>query len=185
MTGSRRHRVQLVLFLAAVFVPCALLIALSLRIVNQDRELRVKRQQDEQRQVVDRAAAELSSLLNAVQRDESLEDLPPGQTYRHAETVLVAWSDGDRLVLPWEPERDRTARRCRDLISQPGFQTAIRACGQADQACFQHLAGKRLRPGAGGVRTLAAGPDPGGSRARPAGTAAVPRPAASWPRRHG
>ena len=128
--GSHGHRVQFILFLVAIFVPCTVLIALGVRMMNQDRELRVKRQADEQRQVVDEARKALLALLDSIQLDETRRDLEPGEHYRHPETVFVAWAEEGRLVLPWDPERDRAARTSGSLIAQPDFETSIRACGQ-------------------------------------------------------
>ncbi len=108
------HRMQLVLFLAAVFVPGVVLAVLSLRVVSQDRELRGKRQADERRLLVERARNGLLAVLGPLRSDEIREDLAPGQSYRHPETVFVAWSQEGRLVLPWEPERDRAVRDSRE-----------------------------------------------------------------------
>jgi signal transduction histidine kinase len=142
-----RHRVQLVLFLAAVFVPCAVLVALSLRIVNQDRELRGKRQADEQQQVGNRAARDLRSLLDAIQSDEIRADLPPGGHYRHPETVFVAWAENDRLVLPWEPERDLAARSARDLPPPPCGQPEVRSPNLPQtEECYQTAIGSARNP---------------------------------------
>ena len=69
------HRVQLILFVAAVLVPCAVLVALSVRIVGQDRELRVKRQADEQRQAAVRARDALLADLKPILLDEVRIDL--------------------------------------------------------------------------------------------------------------
>ena len=121
---------QLVLLVAAVLVPCAVLVALSVRIIGQERELRVKRQADEQQQIVVRARDALLAALKPILLDEVRVDLRLGQAYRHPETVFVGWAEEDRLVLPWEPERDQAARNCRELISQPGFEPAISACEQ-------------------------------------------------------
>ncbi|MGD0199203.1 MAG: ATP-binding protein [Bryobacteraceae bacterium] len=138
--GGLGHRAQLVLFLGAVFVPCAALIAVSARIFNQDRELQAKRRADERHQAVARARSELQAALGAIAADELQTDLEPGQRYRHGETVFVGWAEDGQLVLPWEPERDRAARRCRELISQPDFEPVIRACdqpgGQAREAAL-------------------------------------------------
>ncbi len=107
------HRMQLVLFLAAVFVPGVVLVVLSLRVVSQDRELHGKRQADERRLLVERARNGLLAVLGPIRLNEIREDLAPGQSYRHPETVFVAWSEEGRLVLPWEPERDRAVRDSR------------------------------------------------------------------------
>ena len=128
--GGRGHRAQLILFLAAVFLPCALLIALSVRIVRQDRELRGKRQADERGRIAAQAEKALRAALDPVRRGEIRTELEPGQRYLYPETVFVAWIAGDRLALPWEAEHDRTARRNRDWIDRPEFGPAIRACDQ-------------------------------------------------------
>jgi signal transduction histidine kinase len=128
---TRGHRVQLALFLAAVFVPCVVLIALGVRIVNQDRELRVRRQADGRIRAVDRVRGQLLPILENVRADEIRTELEPGQAYRHPETVFVGWAEESGLALPWEAEHDQIARQCRDLIGQPGFAPAIRACEPA------------------------------------------------------
>ncbi len=124
------HRLQLAVFLAAVCVPCIALIALSLRIISQDRELAEKRRADERRQRVLHVRDDLLARLNPIKRDEIQRDLEPGEGYRHPEVVFVAWAEQNGLVLPWET--DRAARRCRDLIAKPYFETRIRQCEQAD-----------------------------------------------------
>ena len=89
VTG-RGHRVQLLLFLAAVFVPCAMLVVLSLRIIGQDRELREKRREDDLRRAVDSAGRELLAALEAIKAGEIRDALEPGQRYKYPETVFVA-----------------------------------------------------------------------------------------------
>ncbi len=123
------QRLQLAVFLAAVCVPCIALIALTLRIISQDRELADKRQADERRQRVIEVRDALLMRLNAIKQDEIQRDLEPGERYRHPEVLFVARMDGGGLVLPWET--DRAARRCRDLISRPYFETRIRQCEQS------------------------------------------------------
>jgi len=153
--GSHGHRIQLILFLAAAVVPCAVLIVLAVRIVNQDRELLTKRQADEQQGMVAQAQQKLSAVLKSIREDEIRTDLDPGQLYRHPETVFVGWTEDGGLVLPWEPERDRAALRCREWISQPGFSTAVTACGPPEVrsqeprsavACYQHAAAAAKHP---------------------------------------
>ena len=126
--AGRRHRAQLILFLAAVFVPCAVLVALSVWVVNQDRQLLDKRKADERKQIALQARRDLLAALDPIPLDEIRTDLEPGQRYRHPETVFVGWMADGQLALPWEPERDRAAARCRDLLSQPRFAAASHAC---------------------------------------------------------
>ncbi len=129
--GGRRHRVQLVLFLAAVAVPCVVLIALGARIMRDDRSLRTG---ERRRQTAQQAARKLLESLGSIASDEIRTDLSPGQHYRHPETDFVGWVEEGRLTLPWEPERDRAALASRRLFSMPGFAAAIRACDRAKSA---------------------------------------------------
>jgi signal transduction histidine kinase len=128
---SLGHRAQLTLLLGAVFLPCAVLTVLSLRVTNQDRELRASRRMEERKRLLAQAGERLRAALDRIRAGEIRTDLEPGQSYRHAETVFVGWSDGDQFVLPWEPERDRAGRRSRELISEPLFESALRACESA------------------------------------------------------
>ncbi len=124
------HRLQLGVFLAAVCVPCIALIALSLRIISQDRELAEKRRADERRREVLQVRDALLARLNPIRVNEIQRDLEPGEQYRHPEVVFVARIEDSGLVLPWEA--DPAARRCRDLISRPYFEGRIRQCEQSD-----------------------------------------------------
>ena len=133
-------RSQLVLFAAAVLVPCAVLIALSLRIVGQDRELQVKRRADERHQVAVRARETLLAALETIRVGEATGDLAPGQSYRYPETVFVGWIEEGRLALPWEAEHDQAVRRNRELIAKPPFDAAIRACSPASADCYERAA---------------------------------------------
>jgi signal transduction histidine kinase len=136
---TRGRRVQLVLFLGAVFVPCLVLLALGVRTVNQDRELRVRRQVDDRSQAVARIRGQLAAVLESVRADEIRTELEPGQGYRHPETVFVGWVEESGLALPWEAEHDRAARQCHDLIEQPGFEPVFRACEPASSGSAASL----------------------------------------------
>ena len=138
-------RSQLILFAAAVLVPCAVLIALSLRIVGQDRELQVKRRADERHQVAVRARETLLAALETIRVGEATGDLAPGQSYRYPETVFVGWIEEGRLALPWEAEHDQAVRRNRELIAKPPFDAAIRACSPASADCYERAASAAAR----------------------------------------
>lgn len=173
-TPRPAHRVRLVLFLGAVLVPCVILVALSVQIVRQERELREKRLADEQRQLAREIRNDLAARLEAIQRDEIRTDLEPGQSYRHREVALVAWLEEGKLVLPWE--RDRAARVSRDLVSRPDFEPALRDCEQSSlvagqlfaSACFEDALATAKHPGqAAYVRFVWAGAlDRAGDRTR-------------------
>jgi two-component system, OmpR family, phosphate regulon sensor histidine kinase PhoR len=114
-----------------------MLIALSVRIIGQDRELREKRREDDRRRTVESAGRELLAALEAIKAGEIRDALEPGQRYRYPETVFVAWTEEGRLVMPWDPERDRTAGRSRELLQDAAFEPAIRACEQSELAAHR------------------------------------------------
>jgi signal transduction histidine kinase len=139
-------RSQLILFAAAVLVPCAVLIALSLRIVGQDRELRVKRQADERHRVAVQARDTLLAALETIRLGEATGDLAPGQSYRYPETVFVGWIEEGRLALPWEAEHDQAVRRSRELIARPPFDAAIRSCAPLAAGCYERAIAAAAHP---------------------------------------
>ncbi|MBZ5581339.1 MAG: HAMP domain-containing histidine kinase [Acidobacteriia bacterium] len=126
--GGRRHRVQLFLFLAALAVPCVVLIGLGVRIVKDNRGLRTL---ERRRHAAEQTAGKLLEALESIASTEIRTDLEPGQRYRHSEVAFIGWVEEDGLALPWEPERDRAAGESRRLFSLPGFAAAIHACDQA------------------------------------------------------
>jgi signal transduction histidine kinase len=139
-------RSQLILFVAAVLVPCAVLIALSLRIVRQDRELQGKRRADERHRIAMQARDALLTALEAIRLGEVTGDLAPGQPYRFPETVFVGWAEEGRLALPWEAEHDQAVRQCREWIARPPFDSAVRACAPLSAACYERAAAAAAHP---------------------------------------
>jgi hypothetical protein len=65
-----RHRRQVLLFLLAVVFPSAVLGALGLRIIGQERELAEKRLTDDRRPLVAELRRSLLGKLEAIQLDE-------------------------------------------------------------------------------------------------------------------
>ena len=59
--ASHSHRRQVLLFLAAILLPCVALVALGLRLVVQERELASSRLEDERRRVTRQLQQDLSS----------------------------------------------------------------------------------------------------------------------------
>lgn len=110
-----RHRRQILLFLVAILAPCLALVALSLRMLGQERELAERRR-------VERVRQELHARLEQIR----LQETAPAQDgrYRHPATVLVASARDRRLILPWEA--GEPAARLRQLLSQPGFEHKLR-----------------------------------------------------------
>lgn len=138
------HRLRLLLFLGAVLAPCLILVALSIQIVRQERELREKRRADDRRQLAREVRDDLAARLEAIQRDEIRTDLEPGQSYRHREVALVAWLDEGKLVLPWE----------RDRATRASLEPALRDCERSNlvagrplaSACFQQVLAAAKHP---------------------------------------
>lgn len=107
MKKTNGHRKQVALFLVAVLLPVILLVALTLRIVKQERELSLKRVADERRNMAAEIGRDLTSRLDAIAREEAtaLADGPLSlarREYVNPEVVLVAEIEDARLILPWE-----------------------------------------------------------------------------------
>ena len=66
----RRHLRQVALFLVAVFLPCLLLIAMSVRTLQQERELVDKRAEEARLQRVDVLRQKLLVLLEQIKLQE-------------------------------------------------------------------------------------------------------------------
>jgi signal transduction histidine kinase/tetratricopeptide (TPR) repeat protein len=101
------HRKQVLLFLTAVLLPVIVLVALTLRIVKQERELTQKRIADEHRRVAAEIGQDLASRLDKVVRQEASALMEQPQKlarrdYVNPVVVLIAKIDDARLVLPWE-----------------------------------------------------------------------------------
>ena len=101
------HRKQVLLFLIAVLLPVIVLVALTLRIVRQERELTLKRVADEHRRVAAEIGQTLASRLDKVVRQETSALIEQPQKlarrdYVNPEVILIAKIDDTRLVLPWE-----------------------------------------------------------------------------------
>jgi signal transduction histidine kinase len=108
------HRKQVALFLIAVLLPVIVLVALTLRMVTQERELALKRVADEHRRMAAEIGRDLTSRLDGLARGEASaiagEPLRLARRdYRNPEVVLVAKIDEARLVLPWEVGRKAAA----------------------------------------------------------------------------
>jgi signal transduction histidine kinase len=101
------HRKQVALFLIAVLLPVTVLVALTLRIVKQEKELAQKRVADERQRLAAEIGRDLSSRLDGLAREEAsaLAGEPlrlARRDYTNPEVVLIAKIDDARLILPWE-----------------------------------------------------------------------------------
>ncbi len=109
-----RHRRQILLFLVAILAPCLALVALSLRMLGQERELAERRR-------VERVRQELHARLQQIRLQEAAAE---DGRYRHPATVLVASAREGKLILPWEA--GEPAAHLRQLLAQPGFEPKLR-----------------------------------------------------------
>jgi len=134
--SSQLHRRQVLLFLAAILLPCAALVGLGLRLVVQERELDAARQSDERRRVTRQLRQELVSHLErtALRQVAALAVRPEilqAHEYDDPTVALVARVSGGTIILPWEhDERPAESRR---LVRQGAFAERIR---QAERAEF-------------------------------------------------
>ncbi len=104
---TQGHRKQVVLFLTAVLLPVIVLVALTLRMISQERELTLKRVADDHRRVATETGQDLASRLDKVVRQEAsaLMEQPHQLAWRdyvNPEVILIANVHDARLVLPWE-----------------------------------------------------------------------------------
>jgi signal transduction histidine kinase len=136
--GPLGHRRQVLLFLGAILVPCVVLVALSVRMAGQERELAEKRRGDERHRVAEQMAGELSARLERIKIEElGALAAEPGSVPRGShgdEVALVARMKDRKLVLPWEDGRGQTPAALfaeAEHRSTPELRTAIR---EADQA---------------------------------------------------
>ena len=124
----RSHRRQMVLFLVAIIVPCSVLVALSLRMISQERELAEKRLADERQRLRSQAGQKLLALLERIKLEEAsvlalASDKVRPAKYQHPAIRLVARVENNRLVLPWE--RTRSAEQLRKFLGQAEFARKI------------------------------------------------------------
>jgi len=123
------HRKQVLLFLAAVLLPVIVLVALTLRIVKQEKELTQKRIVDEHRRVAAEIGRDLTSRLDRIIREEmpALRGQPQKlgrRDYLNPEVVLVAKIDEAGLVLPWETRLKAAGAPPQDIDAE--FSRVIR-----------------------------------------------------------
>lgn len=135
--AAHAHRRQVVLFLAAILLPCVALVVLGLRLAVQEQELARARLSEERRGVARALRQELSSRLDRVALRQAGAVAGDPALLRAAEygdstvALVAAVSDG-RLVLPWEQDDlPATARR---LLAEDAFTERLRTAERAEFA---------------------------------------------------
>src|SRR5262245_50441494 len=94
------------LFLIAILVPCVVLVALSLRMIEQERQLEDKRFMEDRQRAVDQVRQGLLSQLEKIKLEEVTRMAArtgDAESVRSASAVaFVATLHDGRLQLPWE-----------------------------------------------------------------------------------
>jgi signal transduction histidine kinase len=140
------ERRRMVLLAAALLLPYAVLLVLTVQLVRQDVELQQDSSAFRLRQVARSAREAVLAELDAQGRAEVRAPLEPGQRYRNPATVLVGWVEEERLVLPWEVSP--AARKAQESIGRSPFAGQLRECERAEAEsgadagaqCYQRLA---------------------------------------------
>jgi tetratricopeptide (TPR) repeat protein len=121
-------RRQVLLFLVAILVPCGVLVALGLQMMEQEHQLEDKRLAEDHQRLIGRVRQELLSdleeiklhqLTRTVARDAKTDFLQPD-----GPVAFVGLLDGGQLQLPWE--NNATARDFPKWIGEGVFAERIR-----------------------------------------------------------
>ncbi|MFB3067859.1 MAG: hypothetical protein ACE1ZI_01200, partial [Acidobacteriota bacterium] len=126
--SHRSHRKQVLLFLIAVVLPSLLLVALTLRMISQERELAERRRAEETRRLASDVGQQLLVRLEKIKLQEvsaleSQADKNRGWKYVNPEVVLLASLEENRLLLPWE--LNRNSEESKSLLGQASFAAKI------------------------------------------------------------
>ncbi len=126
--SQRGHRRQVLLFLVAVIVPSVVLVALSLRMIGQERELTEKRLLDERHRRASEIRQELLTRLERIKlKQVRALATKPSMTatagYEDPELVFVGSVENNQLVLPWD--ENHAAEEFQQLLAEPKFARRI------------------------------------------------------------
>jgi signal transduction histidine kinase len=107
---------QSLLFLLAILLPCAVLIALTLRMLVQERELADRRAADERQRIVNDARLLMLANVERLRRASTVNAIPK-------DVALVAPVRDGQVVLPWDAAGDAAASAL--LLQEPAFRRDI------------------------------------------------------------
>jgi signal transduction histidine kinase len=100
------HRKRALFFLAAVLLPSGVLVGTSVRLIRQERELTLRRAEEERAALALRIGQELLSELGTLEDRIASAPSGPGEMLALAESepavLALATTDHGRLVFPWE-----------------------------------------------------------------------------------
>lgn len=133
--ATQSHRRQVLLFLAAILLPCAALVALGMRLVVQERELAASRHEDERRRVTRQLRQELFAHLErtALLQSTALSSRPGvlwAREYDDSIVALLARLSRGQLMLPWEHAEKPGESRA--LVNGGQFGERLRAGERAE-----------------------------------------------------
>ncbi len=155
--SSPGYRRQVLLFLGAIILPCIVLVAMSVRMMAQQRELAEKRLADARSQVVRNIHQELFTRLEriALQEANSLatRQAPHLRHYENPEVVLVGLVERDHLILPWEAIRNEA--NARFPVPEPDQVTTVQQ-GERREFIDKNFTGAAAKY----VEAMAASQDP-------------------------
>jgi two-component system, OmpR family, phosphate regulon sensor histidine kinase PhoR len=118
-----------VLFVFAITLPCVVIVALGLRLVRQEAELRLQRKDDDRRQAVAEARNAITAVLTRVSAAETLRAADGEATVPPSDlVVLAAPVRGGRLVMPWDAN---TTAAPTEVHDDPAF-LLLQAAEQAE-----------------------------------------------------
>ena len=122
------HPKQVLLFFVAVLLPCLVLVALTLRLASQQKELAQKREVEDRQNALQEIRERLLARLESIE-SHGLDELAAQQPARWSvmpdenPIVLIAPIDGSRLRPPWEADTSHsTSRR---LDGEPRFEHQV------------------------------------------------------------
>jgi signal transduction histidine kinase len=117
---------RLLLFLGVIVAPCLVLVALGVRIIGQERQLRTKRAEEDRQRRVAQVGQELLSRLERIKLDPTVT---PSRRLPEV-VVLVGGVQDERLLLPWDANPD--ARHFRQSIDGSPFAGLIQQAAREE-----------------------------------------------------
>lgn len=121
------HRRHIGLFLVAVVFPFAVLVALGIRTIGQERELATNRLTDDRRRAVgdvrDALVATLERLVARARDAAENVDSRQSRSYEDPAIALVARIVGGEMVLPWED--DAALAKARASLAEVDFSRLV------------------------------------------------------------
>jgi signal transduction histidine kinase len=125
--GYRGHGRLALLFLVAVILPSLVLVLFTLRMIGQERELAEKRLLDDRTRLVAELGRFLLLRLENIklQETDDVSFSSQSRKYRNPEVVFVCRVVDDRLLLPWDDNRER--EDFSENLKDPDFSLNIRS----------------------------------------------------------